>query len=77
MTTAEPHDVPAAPPPADPAAPEDHGEDAVHHYSTADINEGNKRVPRWLMVVLTALLVFWVVYIVVNWHAQPSTAHFK
>lgn len=76
MTTADPTPMPASPHAAQPHE-EPHGEDDVHVYETSGITEGNKKVPLWLTVSLLALLVFWVAYIVVNWHAQPSTAQFK
>jgi hypothetical protein len=75
MTT-EPTPAPAAAPAAAPVE-EAHGDDHVHVYETSGFREGNRPVPRWAVIVFLALLVFWVVYIAVNWHGQPGTAAFK
>jgi hypothetical protein len=56
---------------------EQHGPDHVHVYETSGIAEGNKRVPKWLVVVFLSLLVFYFGYIVLHWNAQPGTAKFK
>lgn len=53
-----------------------HGPDHVHHYETG-IAEGNLRVPPWFVAVITALLAFFVYYIVSQWGAQPSSARFR
>lgn len=54
-----------------------HGPDHVHHYATSGIDEGNARVPRWLMAILIALFSFAAYYIVSNWDAQPTSARVK
>lgn len=53
-------------------------EDDVHTYAEGSIEEGNKAVPRWLLVVMAGLLVVAVYYVVTYVSGvQPSAAGFK
>jgi hypothetical protein len=54
-----------------------HDEHHVHVYPTSGIAEGNARLPLWFVAVIGSLLLFFVGYIVVQWNAQPSSAHAK
>ena len=56
---------------------EHHDEHHVHTYEASGIQEGNARVPRWLLVVILALFSFFAGSVVPPWGAQPSTARAK
>lgn len=56
---------------------EAHGPDHVHRYEASGIEEGNARVPRWLLAVVVALFSFAAYYIAAEWNAQPSSARSK
>ena len=59
------------------APDEHHDEHHVHTYEASGIQEGNARVPRWLLAVIIALFGFFAWYVVTQWGAQPSTARAK
>jgi hypothetical protein len=54
-----------------------HDEHHVHTYEFSGIQEGNARVPRWLLAVIIALFGFFVWYVVSQREAQPSAAKAK
>jgi hypothetical protein len=52
--------------------------DDVHVYTTAGIEEGNAKVPRWLVLVILGLGIFAVAYVALYLTGvQPSAAGFK
>lgn len=55
----------------------DHGHDE-EPIGTSGIEEGHARIPPWLALTVTFLLVFFVCYIVMYFTGeQPSSAQFK
>ena len=52
-----------------------HGSDDVHLYESVGIEEGNAPVPRWYLLVLAVMAVFFVVYVTTYARGvQPSAA---
>ena len=56
---------------------EAHGEDHVHVYETAEIHEGNRRIPTWFKVFMVAIFAFFGWYVITQIDAQPSSARMK
>lgn len=53
----------------------DHDEEPI---GTSGITEDHNRVPPWLALCITGLLIFFVVYVVMYFTGeQPSSAQFK
>ena len=51
------------------------GGDHVHRFEESGLEEGNKPVPRWFIVALIAIGVFFVVYILKYFTGvQPNSA---